>query len=80
MNITHYLETDEIYIFNDPGRARRPLIIVKNGEPLLKEEHISLIKEGELNWKELLDDGVIEFFGCRRRRKCLYCHGVKLSK
>ena len=29
MNITYYNDTDEIYIFNDPGRARRPLILVK---------------------------------------------------
>ena len=29
MNITYYEDNDEIYIFNDPGRARRPLIIVK---------------------------------------------------
>ena len=38
MNITYYSETDEVYIFNDPGRARRPLIIVKEGAPLLQED------------------------------------------
>ncbi len=76
MNITHYLETDEIYIFNDPGRARRPLIIVKNGEPLLKEEHISLIKEGELNWKELLDDGVIEFLDAEEEENAYIAMGL----
>ncbi|MBV1767767.1 MAG: DNA-directed RNA polymerase subunit B, partial [Methanobacterium sp.] len=57
MNITHYSETDEVYIFNDPGRARRPLIVVNEGKPALKEEHLSLIKEGELKWEQLLTEG-----------------------
>jgi DNA-directed RNA polymerase subunit B' len=61
MNITHYPEADEIYVFNDPGRARRPLIVVENGESLLKEEHITEMAKGELNWNELINMGVIEY-------------------
>ena len=37
MNITYYEDTDEIYIFNDPGRTRRPVIVVNEGETTLKE-------------------------------------------
>lgn len=48
MNITYYNDTDEIYIFNDPGRARRPLIIVENGLPLLtREEHLDQVEKGK---------------------------------
>jgi len=61
MNITYYPETDEIYIFNDPGRARRPLVLVKNGESLLKEEHIIKLKEGEMEWQDLINEGIIEY-------------------
>ncbi|MCK9150443.1 DNA-directed RNA polymerase subunit B [Methanobacterium alcaliphilum] len=61
MNITHYTETDEVYIFNDPGRARRPLIIVKQGAPLLQEEHIARMRDGEMNWYDLIGEGVIEY-------------------
>lgn len=61
MNITYYSETDEIYIFNDPGRARRPLIIVNEGEPLLQEEHIARMKDGEMKWDDLVQEGVIEY-------------------
>lgn len=61
MNITYYNETNEIYIFNDPGRARRPLIIVKEGIPLLEENHISQIKDGELKWDDLVKLGIIEY-------------------
>ncbi len=61
MNITYYTETDEIYIFNDPGRARRPLIIVKDAAPLLQEEQISGMKEGTVKWEDLVKTGFIEY-------------------
>ena len=61
MNITYYEDNDEIYIFNDPGRARRPLIIVKEGVPLLKEEHMNKIANGKLSWDDLISEGLIEY-------------------
>ena len=61
MNITYYEDNNEIYIFNDPGRARRPLIIVKEGMPLLKEEHLNKVANGKLTWDELIDNGLIEY-------------------
>ena len=48
MNITYYEDNNEIYIFDDPGRARRPLIIVKEGIPLLREEHLNKVANGKL--------------------------------
>ena len=61
MNITYYEDNDEIYIFNDPGRARRPLIIVKEGQPLLKEDHLNKIANGKLKWDDLISKGLVEY-------------------
>ncbi|MGF7117717.1 DNA-directed RNA polymerase subunit B [Methanobacterium oryzae] len=61
MNITHYPETDEIFIFNDPGRTRRPLIVVKNGESMLKDEHIEAVETCEMSWNDLVNQGIIEY-------------------
>jgi DNA-directed RNA polymerase subunit B'/DNA-directed RNA polymerase subunit B len=61
MNITYYDDNNEIYIFNDPGRARRPLIIVKDGVPLLREEHLNKIANGKLKWDDLIEKGLIEY-------------------
>lgn len=61
MNITHYQETDEIYLFTDPGRTRRPLIVVEDGVSKLEEEHIQKLEEGEIDWNNLISQGVIEY-------------------
>jgi len=76
MNITHYSETDEVYIFNDPGRARRPLIVVNEGKPALKEEHLSLIKEGELKWEQLLTEGIIEYLDAEEEENAYIAMGL----
>lgn len=61
MNITYYPDTNEIYIFNDPGRTRRPLIVVEDGESALKEEHIEKLVNGDMVWNDLIDEGIIEY-------------------
>jgi len=61
MNITYYPDTNEIYIFNDPGRTRRPLIVVEDGEAVLKEEHIEKLAGGDITWNNLIADGLIEY-------------------
>ena len=61
MNITHYPETDEIFIFNDPGRTRRPLIVVKDGESMLKEEHIDAVEAGEMKWDDFINPATYSF-------------------
>ena len=61
MNITYYEDNNEIYIFNDPGRARRPLIIVENGVPLLTVDHLKKVSNGKLKWDDLISNGLIEY-------------------
>ncbi len=61
MNITYYKDTNEVYIFNDPGRARRPVIIVKDGVPLLTDKHLNKVAKGDLKWSDLIKKGIIEY-------------------
>jgi DNA-directed RNA polymerase subunit B len=65
VNIAHFSkllsERDEIYINCDEGRVRRPLIIVENGVPKLRPEHIEKIRSGEWTWEDLVKNGIIEF-------------------
>ncbi len=61
LNVSHDEEVSEIHVNGDYGRVTRPLIIVENGEPRLKEEHIEKIRNGEWTWKNLINNGMIEY-------------------
>ncbi len=43
------------------GRARRPLIVVRNGQPLLTEKHIKQLEKDEISFSDLIKQGVIEY-------------------
>jgi len=61
VNIAYYVDTNEIQVNCDAGRARRPLIIVENGIPRLKKEYIDKIKSNEWKWSDLIIHGIIEY-------------------
>ena len=49
-----------VYVSTSAGRVLRPLIIVKKSKPLLTSEQIEKVIRGEINWRDLLLEGVIE--------------------
>ncbi|HUL61690.1 MAG TPA: DNA-directed RNA polymerase subunit B [Methanocella sp.] len=61
INIAHHRLTNEIIINTDMGRARRPLIIVKDGRPMVAPEDIEQLKNGEIQFEELVKRGLIEY-------------------
>jgi DNA-directed RNA polymerase subunit B' len=61
INIAYHEDTNEININTDSGRARRPLIIVEGGSPLISEEHIQKLEQGELSFDDLIENGFIEY-------------------
>ena len=61
INIAYHEDTNEININTDSGRARRPLIIVERGVPLISEEHILKLEQGELAFDDLIENGLIEY-------------------
>lgn len=61
INIAFYPHLNELRILGDGGRVRRPLIIVENGKPKLQKEHLEKLKKGEMTWKDLIKNGIIEY-------------------
>ncbi|MFC6990077.1 DNA-directed RNA polymerase subunit B [Haloplanus sp. GCM10025708] len=61
VNVSVKERTREVIINADAGRARRPLIVVEEGEPLLTDDEIEAVTEGDLEFEDLVDRGYIEF-------------------
>ena len=61
VNIACYRDHSEIYVNCDEGRIRRPLIIVKDGRPLLKARHVRNLQTGRWQWTDLIREGIIEY-------------------
>ena len=61
INIAYHKLTNEVIINTDMGRARRPLLIVKDGKPLMSQDEIESLKRGEISFDELVRRGLIEY-------------------
>lgn len=61
INVAWYKDTNEVIINSDQGRARRPLIVVENGNPILSEDDIKKLENGDLKFSDLVKKGVIEY-------------------
>jgi len=61
VNVSVDHRTGEVIVNADAGRARRPLIVVEDGEPRLGDEEIEALAEGEIEFEDLVDHGYVEF-------------------
>jgi len=61
LSIRYDSDKEAIFLTTESGRVLRPLIIVKNSKPMLKPEHIELLKENKMKFKDLVKQGVVEY-------------------
>ncbi|RBI63529.1 DNA-directed RNA polymerase subunit B [halophilic archaeon] len=61
VNVSVKDRTREVIINADAGRARRPLLVIEDGEPLVTEDEVEALKNGDLDFKDLVDRGKVEF-------------------
>ncbi|MBN2052634.1 DNA-directed RNA polymerase subunit B [Candidatus Woesearchaeota archaeon] len=54
-------KTDQVFIESGSGRCIRPLVVVKDGKPLLTDNMVEKLNKNELKWQDLVQQGVIEF-------------------
>ncbi|PSP99107.1 DNA-directed RNA polymerase subunit B [Halobacteriales archaeon QS_4_70_19] len=61
VNVSVRGRTNEVIVNADAGRARRPLLVVEDGEPLVSEEEVKAVGNGELEFEDLVERGYVEF-------------------
>ncbi|GIR27374.1 MAG: DNA-directed RNA polymerase subunit B [Methanobacteriota archaeon] len=72
VNVRYDDSLNDVIINSDPGRIRRPLMIVKRGNKLaIKDSDIEALKNGKMVWEDLIDKGVIEYIDAEEEENCL---------
>src|SRR3989338_2881275 len=61
VNVFYDTAVDEVYVLSDESRAHRPLLVVRDGKPLLTEKQISQLQNSEITWADLVHQGVVEY-------------------
>jgi DNA-directed RNA polymerase beta subunit len=59
-SIAYHQYSNEIHVSTEEGRPCRPLIIVQDGEILLKMDIIESLVVHDITWSELLEQGTVE--------------------
>ena len=51
----------DIFINTDKGRILRPVLILYDGAPRLTQKHLEMVSSGEMTFKDLVNEGVVEW-------------------
>jgi DNA-directed RNA polymerase subunit B' len=61
VNVSYKEFNGDVVILTDRGRARRPLIVLKDGQPLISEDDIMKLAKKEIDLSYFVKRGMIEF-------------------
>ncbi|OBT67980.1 DNA-directed RNA polymerase III subunit C2 [Pseudogymnoascus sp. 23342-1-I1] len=67
--INHH--TSSVHIATDEGRICRPLIIVTNGVPRIKDHHLAALRDGTMEFDDFLYRGLVEYIDCNEENDAM---------
>jgi DNA-directed RNA polymerase subunit B len=70
VNVFFDEEGNDVVINCDPGRVRRPLAVAKGGRPLLRDEHVQMLRDKRLRWSDLISEGIVEYVDAEEEENC----------
>jgi DNA-directed RNA polymerase subunit B' len=71
VNCSHKVFNGDVIIHTDRGRARRPLIVVKDGLPTIKQSDLDNMVNGTSTIQDLVKKGYIEFIDAEEEEDLL---------
>jgi len=72
VNVRYDDSLNDVIINSDPGRIRRPLLVVgRNNRLGIKERDIDRIRQGKSEWEDLLKKGIVEYIDAEEEENCL---------
>ncbi|MFB6068713.1 MAG: DNA-directed RNA polymerase subunit B [Halobacterium sp.] len=71
VNVSVNDRTNEVIVNADAGRARRPLLVVEDGEPLVTEEEVEALENGDVEFEDLVRAGKVEFIDAEEEEDIL---------
>ncbi|MFH1056051.1 MAG: DNA-directed RNA polymerase subunit B [Candidatus Altiarchaeota archaeon] len=61
VSISFHEENNEVQVYTDKGRTLRPLAIIEEGRPNFTEKHLKDLRDGTIQWKNLVEQGIVEY-------------------
>jgi DNA-directed RNA polymerase subunit B len=84
VNVRYDESLNDVIINSDPGRIRRPLIVVnRNNRLALKQRDVDNLVQGKFEWEHLIESGLIEYIDAEEEENCLIAlneEALKLNK
>jgi DNA-directed RNA polymerase subunit B' len=71
VNVSVKDRTGEVIVNADAGRARRPLLVVENGEPVVTQEEVEAVENGDIDFEDLVEAGKVEFIDAEEEEDIL---------
>lgn len=71
LNAGYDEKKDKVRIEISGGRAVRPVIVVKEGKPLLTDKHLQQLEKDEITWSDLVKQGVIDYLDATEEENAL---------
>jgi DNA-directed RNA polymerase subunit B' len=71
VNVSVKDRTGEVIVNADAGRARRPLLVVENGEPIVTQEEVEALENGDIEFEDLVREGKVEFIDAEEEEDIL---------
>ena len=72
VNVRYDDSLNDVIINSDPGRIRRPLLVVgRNNRLSIKERDVDSLQQGKSEWEDLLKKGLVEYIDAEEEENCL---------